>query len=305
MTAHRVTAGEPSGPSLLAKSVTAFIVSAGFLSVVLALWWFRTDRAVVTAAIICFILTALRINAITVAFHRAFTHGALKLRPFWEWYFSIVGSTACEGPPSKWVPTHRKHHRFADDVEDPHSPHHYGDTPWEIVRGFIHAHVGWVFTAKEVDCSKYAPDILSNRRLVVVSKLFPLWAVLGFIVPGLLEALFVPTPKGFFMGVLWGGFVSVFLVHHLTWSINSVCHLWGTRPFQARDHSANVFPLGVLAFGEGFHRNHHAFPWSAKIGLRWWEFDLGWATVRFLEFIRGAYDVKYPSRSQIQAKKIV
>ncbi len=201
---------------------------------------------------------------ITIGYHRMLTHRSFEAHPIVRFIFLALGSIAVEGPALEWASTHIKHHATTDTDDDPHSP----------LAGFLHAHVGWIIYGEKADPQTYGKWLLKDRLVVWMSRTFLFWALLGFVIPYLL---------GGWTGVLWGGLVRVFLTHHVTWSVNSVCHTFGRRMFETNDRSKNQWLVGLLAFGEGWHNNHHAFPRSAFHGLRWWQFDLSGYIIRGLE----------------------
>lgn len=242
---------------------------------------------------------------ITVGYHRLFTHGSFETKPWIKSVIGVLGSMACEGPLINWVAQHRHHHQESDKLGDPHSPNLHGQGIGGLLRGVWHSHVGWVVSADEPNLARYVPDLLSSRSLKQVSRLFPLWVAVGLIIPTAIGWAVSGTLMGALLGFIWGGLVRIFLLHHVTWSINSICHLWGTQPFQTGDRSKNNFLFGVLALGEGWHNNHHAFPASARHGLRWWQIDVSYLAIRFLEQVGLAWDVKVPSRQLIAVKKRV
>lgn len=239
---------------------------------------------------------------ITVGYHRLFTHKSFET--YWpvKLVFALLGSMAVEGPLLKWVATHRRHHQHSDDHGDPHSPHHHGDSAFGTLRGLWHAHVGWIFRPDAPGLHRYVADLYPDRMLRAISVTFPLWVAVSMLIPAVVSGFVHMSWTGFFLGFIWGGLVRVFFVHHLTWSINSVCHLWGTRPFRSHDESRNNAIFGVLGLGEGWHNNHHAFPTSARHGLRWWEFDASYLIIRGLELCGLAWRVKVPSASAVNAK---
>ena len=291
-------------PTFLFKLVTAFITTSGFASVLLAMWLFKdipSVRVGIYIAIIGFIMT---VNAVTVSFHRYLTHRSFDMLPWLAFVYAALASMAVEGSALTWPATHRMHHHHSDKEGDPHSPHLHGQGFVAMIKGFLHAHMGWIFYAPSANNEMYIPDLLENNNIMLVAKLTPLWAVLSFVIPGVVEWFFIPTLEGFLMGVLWGGFVRVFAVHHLTWSINSICHMWGTKPFRSQDQSVNNPIFGVVGFGEGWHRNHHAFKWSARIGIRFWEIDFGWYTIWMLEKLGMVWNVKVPSAEQLARARI-
>jgi len=200
---------------------------------------------------------------ITIGFHRYLCHSGFRANPVLKVGLLILGSMALLGAPIDFAGTHRRHHALGDRAGDPHSP----------VDGFFHAHVGWLFSARVIENRIYARDLYRDRTVVWINRLFPLWAVLGLVAPFLL---------GGWEGLIWGGLVRLFLTHHVTWSVNSVCHTFGRRPFPTRDRSTNEWIVGLLAFGEGWHNNHHAFPRSALHGLCWWQFDGSGLVIRLL-----------------------
>jgi stearoyl-CoA desaturase (delta-9 desaturase) len=171
-----------------------------------------------------------------------------------------------------------------------------------MTRGLWRAHVGWMFEPFDANLRRYAADLSTDRLVSCLSMLFPLWVLLGLLIPGTVAGLVTGSWTGFLLGMLWGGLVRIFLVHHVTWSINSVCHIWGTRPFRSHDESRNNAIFGVLAFGEGWHNNHHAFPTSARHGLRWWEVDVSYAIIWLMAKLRLAWDVRVPGSARIAAK---
>ncbi len=238
-------------------------------------------------------LTAL---GITVGFHRLFSHRAFETNGVIQLLLAALGSMAAEGPLLKWVALHRCHHQHSDHAGDPHSPHQPGRNLLGLLRGLWHAHVGWVFEADPPDLPRYVKDLGQSRLLRTASALFPLWVAIGLLVPAALGGLLTGTWMGALFGLLWGGLARIFLVHHVTWSVNSVCHLWGRRPFRTNDHSRNNLLFGVLALGEGWHNNHHAFPTSARHGLRWWQIDMSYWVIRTLAVLGLAWKVALPAR---------
>lgn len=234
---------------------------------------------------------------ITVGYHRLFTHHAFETNIVVKFVLAILGSMAVQGPVLKWVATHRRHHQYSDRPEDPHTPHHHGGGVLGTLRGAWHAHIGWFFKPDPEDMTRYVPDLRRSRALRVVDALFPLWVVLGLVIPAVLGGVISGTWAGVWTGLIWGGLVRVFVVHHGTWSINSACHLWGQRTYRSGDQSRDNIVFGVLAMGEGWHNTHHAFPTSARHGLRWWQFDVSYWVIRALALLGLAWHVRLPSRS--------
>ena len=241
----------------------------GLIAAIVLLW----DRAVgpleLGLLVGLYLLTAL---GVTLGYHRMFTHRAFESSRAFRAIVAVLGSMAVQGPVITWVADHRKHHTFTDQAGDPHSPHLAGPGFWGAVKGLWHAHVGWLFeTVGTAERERFAPDLLRDRVLKVVDKLFFLWVGLSLAIPFALGWLLGGGLGAALTALLWGGFVRVFLLHHVTWSINSVCHFFGRKRFAIEDESRNVFWLAPLSMGEAWHHNHHAFPTSAFHGLSPWE----------------------------------
>ncbi|HET9075181.1 MAG TPA: acyl-CoA desaturase [Solirubrobacteraceae bacterium] len=213
-----------------------------------------------------YVLTAL---GITLGYHRLFTHRSFQTSTPVKAILAVLGSMAVEGSVITWVADHRKHHAFTDQEGDPHSPHLAGPGWVGAVRGLWHAHLGWLFeTVGTAERERFAPDLVKDPTLQVIDRLFPLWLLLTFAIPAALGYLIGGTWWSALTGFIWGGAVRVFLLHHVTWSINSVCHFFGKRRFDVEDESRNVFWLAPFSMGESWHHNHHAFPTSAFHGLK-------------------------------------
>lgn len=262
----------------------------GFAAVAVSLWGRGFQWVDCGLLLGMYGLTAL---GITVGFHRLFTHRAFEANSAVTLVLAVLGSMAVEGPLLKWVATHRRHHQHSDRHGDPHSPHEQGDDFVGLLRGLWHAHVGWFFEPDPPNLMHYVKDLQQSGMLRMADRLFPLWVTLGLLIPAVLGGLLTGTWLGVLSGFLWGGLARIFLVHHVTWSINSICHLWGGQPFQTGDQSRNNFVFGVLGFGEGWHNNHHAFPTSARFGLRWWQIDLGYWVISGLNFFGLASHVRH------------
>ncbi len=216
-----------------------------------------------------YVCTAL---GITLGFHRMFTHRSFEGSTAFRAIIAGLGSMAVQGSVLTWVADHRKHHAFTDQDGDPHTPHGFGPGFKGAVQGLWHAHVGWLFeTVGTAERQRFVPDLLKDRTLQVVDRSFPVFAALGLVIPFVVGWLVGGTLWAAVVGLLWGGFVRIFLLHHVTWSINSVCHFFGRKRFDVEDESRNVFWLAPFSMGEAWHHNHHAFPTSAFHGLTWSE----------------------------------
>jgi stearoyl-CoA desaturase (Delta-9 desaturase) len=230
---------------------------------------------------------------VTVGFHRLFTHRSFKTKPAVKTTLAILGSTAIEGPIISWVADHRKHHTFSDEQGDPHSPHVGHGGGWRgTLRGLFHAHMGWLFIHTERGSKqRFASDLIKDPIVSMVDRTFIIWAVAGLALPFAVGYVIGGTLVAGLTALLWGGAVRVFLVHHITYSINSVCHVFGRRRFETTDESRNVFWLALPTMGEAWHNNHRAFPTSAFHGLRRWELDPSAAVIRALERVGLVWDV--------------
>jgi stearoyl-CoA desaturase (Delta-9 desaturase) len=292
----------------LERNVNIAAVVVPFLAVLVAaaLLWQRffglRDLAILAGM---YMLTAV---GITVGFHRLLTHRAFETHRVTRYLLAALGSMAVQGPAIDWVADHRKHHTFTDEDGDPHSPHAgQGAGIRGMVRGLWHAHVGWLFsTHGQASSKRFAADLLQDAGMRRINRAFPLLALASLAIPFLLGlALGGGALSAGLSALLWGGLVRIFLVHHVTWSINSICHFFGRRRFAIEDHSTNVFWLALPSLGEAWHHNHHAFPRSAFHGLRWWELDpSGWLILAMAR-VGLAWDVVRVSAESERAKVAV
>ena len=251
---------------------------------------------------VTYMLTGL---GVTVGFHRLLTHRSFKTTRGVRVLLAVFGSMAVEGPVLEWVATHRKHHQFSDHPGDPHSPHVDHAPGWRgALHGLGHAHLGWMLRGKDMaNPERYAKDLLADRDLRFISRTFPLWVAVGLAIPFGLGFALTGTVAGGLTGLLWGGAVRIFLLHHVTFSINSLCHFVGRRPFATNDQSRNVAWLAPLAFGEAWHNNHHAFPTSARHGLGRRQLDPAAWLIAGLERTHLAWDVIRISPEHLRAKR--
>jgi stearoyl-CoA desaturase (delta-9 desaturase) len=211
-----------------------------------------------------------------------------------QYLFAVLGSMAVQGPVIAWVADHRKHHAHTDEEGDPHSPHvGHGDGFFGALHGLWYAHMGWLFDSHgRAEGKKYARDLVEDKGMRIINRNFLLIVLVGLALPALLGFLLTGgTLKGALTGLFWGGLVRIFMLHHVTWSINSVCHFFGRRRFDIEDHSTNVFWLALPSFGESWHHNHHAFPRSAVHGMKWWELDVSGWIIRGMKRVKLAWNV--------------
>jgi stearoyl-CoA desaturase (delta-9 desaturase) len=267
-------------------NLAAVIAPAFAFAGAIALLWNRavnlTDLVILA---VMYLLTAL---GVTVGYHRLFTHRSFEAAVPLQYVLAVLGSMAAQGPLAHWVADHRKHHAHTDREGDPHSPHvhDHGTGTRAVFLGLAHAHFGWLLnTYGRADHGRYARDIVEHPGLYRIHKRFEWIVLVGLLVPALAGYLLSGTLLGAATGLLWGGLVRIFLLHHVTWSINSVCHYFGRRRFDVEDCSTNVFWLALPSLGEAWHHNHHAFPRSAEHGLRWWELDPSAWVIRALELL--------------------
>jgi stearoyl-CoA desaturase (Delta-9 desaturase) len=263
---------------------------AATLAAIVLLW----DRLVswhdLVLLALMYLITA---GGITVGFHRLLTHRSFRTHKSTEYVFASLGSMAVQGPVIAWVADHRKHHAHTDVEGDPHSPHvGHGDGVIGVLRGLWHAHTGWLLSEHgRAEWSRYAPDLTEDRGMRLINRRFVSLVVLGLALPAGAGFLITGTVAGAATGLLWGGLVRIFFVHHVTWSVNSICHFMGTRRFEVDDRSTNVFWLALPSLGESWHHNHHAFPRSAVHGLRRWELDPSALVIRVMERAGLAWNV--------------
>ena len=258
--------------SLAYKAVVLMVVVVPLLATGLAIRLLWAHAVQWPDLVLLLTMYGLVAFGVTVGYHRMLTHRSFRPHPVVKGLLLILGSMSVEGPALQWAATHIKHHALSDREGDPHSP----------VDGFFHAHIGWMFADDEGDPNHYCPHLMKDKLIVFISRTFLLWAVLGLVLPFAL---------GGWTGLLWGGLVRIFLTHHVTWSVNSVCHTFGKRAFETKDRSHNEWVVGLLGFGEGWHNNHHAFPRSAFHGLHWWQVDVSGYLIWSLERVGLAHEV--------------
>ncbi len=250
-------------------------------------------------------LYSLSILGVTVGFHRMLTHGAFDAPAPIRVALAIAGSMAVEGSVIGWVADHRRHHMYTDKEGDPHSPHLVDGTGLKAtLLGLWHAHIGWFFDHERTRIERFAPDLQKDRGLRIVSALFPLWTVLSLALAPAIALAVTHSMHSALTALVWGSLVRVFLLHHVTWSINSICHFYGRRPYRTGDFSTNNWIMSLVSFGEGWHNNHHAFPSSAFHGLQWWQVDLSGLVIRAMRGLHLVRNVRCPSPEQRRLKAL-
>jgi stearoyl-CoA desaturase (Delta-9 desaturase) len=299
----RPTQSDQINRSQLLERRVAWVVVVGpliaFLIAVACMW----DRGVGGLELgLCLVLSVVTIMGVTAGYHRLFTHQSFKAHPVVRAALGIVGSMAAQGPLLFWVACHRRHHQHSDTEEDPHSPWQPERGGIGILAGMWHSHVGWMFRHEPEPWGKYVPDLLRDDLAFRINTTYPIWVVVGLFLPAAIGWA-IRGFAGVWTAFLWGGPVRIFLVHHITWSVNSLCHITGGAPFETCDESRNNAFCAVLALGEGWHNNHHAFPTSARHGLTWWQLDVTYLFIRLMAALGLAWDVKRPSFEAMAAKR--
>jgi stearoyl-CoA desaturase (delta-9 desaturase) len=280
----------------------ALFVAIPFAAVIAAvpmLWGRYISLTDVIIAIVMYYLTG---HGVTVGFHRYFTHGSFKAKRWMRVALAVAGSMAVEGPIIRWVADHRRHHAFSDREGDPHSPWRYGESLAGLTKGFWHAHLGWMFEEEQTNQERFAPDLIADKDIALVSRSFGALTAVSLLLPALAGGLITWSWTGALTAFFWGSLVRVFILHHTTWSVNSICHIVGKRPFASRDKSANFWPMALLAMGENWHNLHHADPTSARHGVLRGQVDTSARIIWLFEKLGWIYDVRWPSRERLAAK---
>jgi stearoyl-CoA desaturase (delta-9 desaturase) len=243
-----------------------------------------------------YVLTGL---GVTVGFHRLFTHGAFKANRPLRIVLAAAGIMAMQGSVTEWVADHRRHHAFSDRDGDPHSPWRYGNTASALAKGFWHSHLGWIFDRSKTNTARFAPDLVADKDIQAVDRFVPLWMALTLLLPALIGGLATWSWWGALTAFFWASLVRVSLLHHVTWSINSICHMIGDRPFVSRDRAANFWPLALLSFGESWHNSHHADPTCARHGVRPGQLDISARLIWAFEKLGWIRDVRWPTPQRL------
>ena len=284
--------------SVLVITLVPFI---GFLTAVVVFWGQGISSVDAAVALGFYYFTGL---GVTIGYHRLFTHRSfVAARPL-KIVLAIAGSMALQGSLIDWVAAHRRHHAFSDKPGDPHSPHlDEGEGIGGVVKGLWHAHIGWLITPERTDLERWAPDLLKDPDLVRIHRNFPLLTVVTFVLPALVGFAITGSVWGGITAFIWGALARIFFLHHVTWSINSICHFYGKRPFKSSDYSTNNWPLAIVSFGESWHNNHHAFPSSAIHGIGKGQLDTSGRVIRILAALGWVESVKVASPKQLEAKR--
>jgi stearoyl-CoA desaturase (Delta-9 desaturase) len=282
----------------------ALFIAVPFLALVAAIpvaWgWGLGWRDIVIAVV----MYAISGHGVTVGYHRHFTHGSFKANRGLKVALAVAGSLAIEGPVVRWVADHRRHHAFSDREGDPHSPWRYGETVPALIKGLWWAHTGWLFDVEQTPRAKYAPDLMADKDIRKVDSAFPWLVLTSMLLPPLAGGLWSMSWQGALTAFFWGSLVRVSLLHHVTWSINSICHTIGQRPFKSRDKSGNVWWLAFLSMGESWHNLHHADPTCARHGVEKGQIDSSARIIWLFEKLGWAKDIRWPKAKRLDARRV-
>ena len=240
---------------------------------------------------------------VTVGYHRYFTHGSFKAKTGLRVAMAVAGSLAMEGPVITWVSDHRRHHKYSDKEGDPHSPWRYGSNARALVKGLVYAHMLWLFDPNKTSQEKFSPDLLADRKIRIVDNAFGPLVLVTLVLPALIGGLWGMSWHGAITAFFWASLVRITLLHHVTWSINSICHTFGTEDFEARDRSRNVSWLAIASFGESWHNLHHADPTCARHGVLKGQIDSSARVIWAFEKLGWVYDVRWPDEARLSAKR--
>jgi stearoyl-CoA desaturase (delta-9 desaturase) len=295
---------EPTAKGNFEKFLMAVFIVVPLLAVVTAvpfawgwgLGW--TDLAIM------FVFYAVSGLGVTVGYHRHFTHGSFKAKRWLRIAMAIAGALSVEMSVIDWVAVHRRHHKYSDKEGDPHSPWRFGNDWKALSKGLVWAHMGWLFDSRRTSPAKFCPDLVADRDMRRVSRLFPIWVAISLLLPAALGGLLTMSWWGVFTGFFWGSLVRIALLHHVTWCINSICHAMGDEVFEARDKSRNVWWLAIPSFGESWHNLHHADPTCARHGVLKGQLDSSARTIWLFEKLGWVWDVRWPNSERLAAKRI-
>jgi stearoyl-CoA desaturase (Delta-9 desaturase) len=290
-------ASPPAAPVVHAsqKLVTVAIVAGPALALAIVIPWLWGSMVNLSDIALCLLFYVVTGFGITIGFHRLFTHRGFAPNRALKITLAVLGSMAVEGSATSWVATHRRHHMFSDHSGDPHSPHRYGDHGTALLRGLAFSHVGWLFVSDASSASRYAPDMLGDRDLQRIDRLFPVLALASLAIPFGIGYALSGTLSGALLTLLWAGLVRMALLHHMTWSVNSLCHTFGRRTAGTSDRSTNLWPLSVISLGDNWHNVHHAHPTWARHGAGRGMVDPSAWLIRRFEQLGWATKVRWPS----------
>jgi stearoyl-CoA desaturase (delta-9 desaturase) len=293
----QIVSHQASWGELLTIRLFLFVPFMALVILVPAVWTWGISWIDLALAAAMYVVSML---GVTVGYHRYFTHHSFKAKRFLRISMAISGGLAVQGSVIPWAADHRRHHAFSDREGDPHSPWEFGTSPFAVLKGMWHAHMGWMMCRDRTSVERFAPDLAADKDLQKIDKLFPLWVTFSFLVPSLVDGLITWSWRGLLTGFIWGGLARIILQNHVTWSINSICHMIGDRPFKSRDRSANFWPLAILSMGEAWHNLHHADPTSARHGVLRGQVDISARTIWIFEKLGWAHDVRWPTLQRLK-----
>jgi stearoyl-CoA desaturase (Delta-9 desaturase) len=294
---------DPVAKTGIEQVVLLLFIVVPFLALLAAIpvaWGWGLGWTDVAIATVLYVVTG---HGITVGYHRYFTHGSFKANRPLKIALALAGSLAIEGPVIRWVADHRRHHAFSDRAGDPHSPWRYGETILALTRGLFYAHMGWMFNVEQTNPRRYSPDLINDPDLVRISRRFPALVLCSLLIAPLAGGLLSWSWQGALTAFFWGSLVRISLLHHVTWSINSICHTIGQQPFKSRDRSGNVWWLALLSNGESWHNLHHADPTCARHGVLPGQIDSSARVIRVFERFGWATDVRWPRAERLAARR--
>jgi stearoyl-CoA desaturase (Delta-9 desaturase) len=294
-----ITEGVRPGSEQVALYILVLVPFIALLAAVPALWGWGLGWHDVVLALTFYVVSGL---GVTVGYHRYFTHGGFKAKRWLRIALAVAGSLAVQGPVIRWVADHRRHHMFSDKEGDPHSPWRFGTSVGALTKGMWHAHMGWLFNRERTNEERFTPDLLADRDIRRIDDLFPVWLTVTLLAPALIGGLWSMSWHGALTAFFWASLVRVSFLHHITWSVNSVCHVIGERPFAARDKSANFWPLAIISFGESWHNSHHADPTCARHGVLKGQLDVSARVIQWFERFGWVYDVRWTTPERVQSR---
>ncbi|MBB6172009.1 stearoyl-CoA desaturase (delta-9 desaturase) [Nocardiopsis mwathae] len=292
----------PKGPG--AKFLLGVYIGLPILAVVAAVpfaWGWGLTWVDVSIFVVAYIISGL---GITVGYHRYFTHGSFKANRPLRIALAVAGTLAIEGPVINWVADHRRHHKYADREGDPHSPWRFGSDWKALGKGLVYAQFGWLFASERTSVQRFCPDLLADKDVARISRLFLPIAGVSLFLPALIGGLVTMSWWGALTAFFWGALVRLFLLQHVTWAINSICHAFGEEHFEVRDKSRNVWWLAILSFGESWHNLHHSDPTCARHGVLKGQIDPSARVIWMFEKLGWAWNVRWPNESRLAAKRI-
>ncbi|HUL24876.1 MAG TPA: acyl-CoA desaturase [Streptosporangiaceae bacterium] len=293
---------EPEPNSALDRFLIGLFVTLPLLAVLAAIplawgWGLGWHDIVIAAAF--YVVTG---YGVTMGFHRHFTHSSFKANRPLRAAMAMAGNMAIEGPVLVWVADHRRHHKYSDQEGDPHSPWRFGNDWKALTKGLLYAHIGWLFNPNRTSQEKFCPDLLADRTIRRISNTFPLWVLVSLLAPALIGGLWSMSLAGALTAFFWASLVRICLLHHVTWSINSVCHTFGNEDFDVRDKSRNVAWLAIPSFGESWHNLHHSDPTCARHGALKGQIDITARAIWVAEKLGWAWDVRWPDEERLSGK---